>query len=166
MFARHKMCHAAGKTENSILTWHSLISPSDHIAVKMVLFCVISPRLWESATVIKDTHTHSEMKSALKVLKLISSGLFMDPSESSQSALEVPSLLILCISIFAFSTFFFCFTVLNSSAQNSLCTNWFGYQNDSCSFSTSRWQMLAAKSGKWFIFPPRKMFFVIMDNTA
>lgn len=70
VFAQYIMYHAAGKTENSIfITRHSLISPSDHIAVKMVLFCVISPRLWENATVIKDTHAHSEMKSALKVLK-------------------------------------------------------------------------------------------------
>lgn len=64
----------------------------------MVLFCAISPQLWERTTVIKDTHTHSETKWALKVLKWTSSGLFMDLSDSSRSALEPPLLLILCIS--------------------------------------------------------------------
>lgn len=67
---------------------------SQHNAVTMVLFCVMSRWLWGSITVIKDTQTHSEIKWVLKVLKYTSSGLFMDLSESSQSALEVPSLLI------------------------------------------------------------------------
>lgn len=51
------MYHAAGKAADSIKTWHGFILPLEHIAVIMVLLCVISPRLWVSTTVIKDTHT-------------------------------------------------------------------------------------------------------------
>ena len=41
---------------------HICVLPSEHKAVIMVLFCVISPRLWENFTAVKDTHTHSEIK--------------------------------------------------------------------------------------------------------
>lgn len=50
------ICEAA----DSIKTQHSVILPSEHKAVIMVLFCVISPRLWENTIVIRETHTHSQ----------------------------------------------------------------------------------------------------------
>lgn len=57
----------------------------------------------------------------------------MDPSESSQSALEVPSLLISCISFFAFFTVFFFFPFLQLYSAEVLREYSRGQQHgDSC----------------------------------
>lgn len=91
----------------------------------------------------------------------------MDLSESSQSALEVPPPLILCMSFFVFSTFFR-FTVPNFSV-NTECSHklvwlaeWFMLFKDQ-STNDKCW---LPNLGKRFTSPPRKTFLLIMDNTA
>lgn len=61
------MYHASCKEAEAFK--HIFVLPSEHKAVTIVLFCVISPRLWENFTATKDTHTHSEIKWVLKALK-------------------------------------------------------------------------------------------------
>lgn len=157
------MCVAC-KVATSIKTRYSkfCVTIRAHSCYNGIILCNFS---WAVAEDRGDKGTQSEIKWVLKVLKNTSSGLFIDVSESSQSAIDVRSLLISCISVSLFLPFYV-FDGADCLSKYSLNnTNRFGLNKDS-RLKANWLQTSAITCRKKFTFPAHKVLLLFMDNTA
>lgn len=144
------MYHAACKAADSIVAQ----------AVIMVLFCVISSVGEHHGN---KRHAHSQWNKVsiedieVDIFRVIYGSLWIiSICTWSTSSAHFMHVFLCVLNLFPFYS-----TELLS--EYSLSTDWFGWQNDSCYFKTSRWPML--RNGSHLLLA-RRFFLLIMDNTA